>query len=43
MTKQELSTLSPHVATILSQGFIDELRSIIDQTKEAIAQPSIHA
>jgi len=37
MSKQELSTMSPHAATILPQGFIDELRSMIDQTKEAIA------
>ena len=37
MTKQQLSTLSPHVATILPQGLIDELRSLIDHTKEAIA------
>lgn len=37
MTKQNLSTLSPHVATILPQGLIDELRSLIDQTRESIA------
>lgn len=38
MSKQELSTLSPHVATILPQSLIDDLRSMIDQTKEAIAE-----
>jgi hypothetical protein len=37
MSKQEFLALSPHVATILPQGFIDELRSMIDQTKEVIA------
>lgn len=37
MTKQELSTLSHHDTTILPQGFIDELRVIIDQTRESIA------
>lgn len=37
MNKQELSTLSPHVATILPQNLLDDLRSMIDQTKEAIA------
>jgi hypothetical protein len=37
MRKQELPRLSPHVATILPQGFIDELRAMIDQTKESIA------
>lgn len=34
---KELSTLSPRVATILPQSLIDDLRSMIDQTKEAIA------
>lgn len=34
---KELSTLSHHDATILPQGFIDELRVMIDQTRESIA------
>ncbi len=34
---KEPSTLSPHVATILPQGLIDELRLMIDQTKGVIA------
>ncbi len=37
MNKQELSTLSPHVAT-MPQNLIDDQRSMIDQTKEAIAE-----
>lgn len=37
MNKQELSTMAPPVMPILPQGFIDELRSMIDQTKESIA------
>lgn len=37
MGEQELSTLSPHVATILPQGLIDELRVMIDQTRQFIA------
>lgn len=37
MTKQELSELSQHVATILPQSLMDDLRSMIDQTKEAMA------
>ena len=34
---KELSTLSHRAATILPQGLIDELRSMIDQTKQSIA------
>lgn len=34
---KELSTLSQRAATILPQGLIDELRSMIDQTKQSIA------
>lgn len=34
---KELSTLSHHDATILPQNLIDELRSMIDQTKQSIA------
>lgn len=37
MTKQELSTLSHHDTTILPQGFIEELRVMIDQMRESIA------
>lgn len=37
MSKQELSTLSQHAATILPQGLIEELRSMIDQTRESVA------
>ena len=37
MIKQGLSKLSQHAATILPTGLIDELRSMIDQTKESIA------
>ncbi len=37
MSKQELFKLSPHVATILLQNLIDDVRSLINQSKEAIA------
>jgi predicted nuclease of restriction endonuclease-like (RecB) superfamily len=37
MSKQELSTLSQRVATILPTGLIEELSSMIDRTKESIA------
>jgi len=37
MSKKELSKLSEQVAPILPQGLIDELRSMIDQTRESIA------
>ena len=37
MSKQELSTMVPPAVPILPQGFIDELRSMIDQTRESIA------
>ena len=37
MSKQELSTLSQRVATILPKGLIEELSSMIERTKESIA------
>lgn len=37
MTKQEPSTLSQPAATIIPQGLIEELRSMIDQTRQFIA------
>lgn len=37
MGRQGQSTLSPYAATILPQDLIDDLRSMIDQTKEVIA------
>jgi len=37
MSKQELSTLSHHAATILPQGLIDELRQMIDRSRESVA------
>ena len=37
MSKQELSTMVPPAVPILPQGFIDELRSMIDQTRESVA------
>lgn len=37
MSKKELSTLSQPAAPILPQGFIEELRSLIDQTRESVA------
>ncbi len=37
MSKQELSKLSQHAATILPTGLIDELRAMIDRTRESIA------
>ena len=37
MSKKKLSTSSQEVATILPQGFIDELRSMIDRTRESVA------
>jgi predicted nuclease of restriction endonuclease-like (RecB) superfamily len=37
MSKQKLSRLSQRAATILPQGLIDELRSMIDQTRESVA------
>jgi hypothetical protein len=37
MSKQEFPILSQRAETILPQGFIDELSSMIDQTRESIA------
>ena len=37
MSKQELSTMSQSAAPILPHGFIEELRAMIDQTREDIA------
>ncbi|MBS0650520.1 MAG: DUF1016 family protein, partial [Verrucomicrobia bacterium] len=37
MNKQGLSTLSQPAAPILPKGLIDELRSMIDQTRESVA------
>lgn len=37
MSKQEPSTLSQPAATILPRGLIEELRSMIDQTRESVA------
>ncbi|MDE3045502.1 MAG: DUF1016 family protein [Verrucomicrobiota bacterium] len=37
MSKQEMPTIAPSNIPVLPQGFIDELRSMIDQTRESIA------
>ncbi|HLB52112.1 MAG TPA: DUF1016 N-terminal domain-containing protein [Chlamydiales bacterium] len=37
MTKQELSTIDKPAVSALPQGFIDELRSMIDQTRKSVA------
>lgn len=37
MSKKEMSTVSQHAGPILPKGLIEELRSMIDQTRESVA------